>query len=140
MWYNPIMVWLLHSPLHGMLSGNMMVVTYTGRRSGKTYHLPVSYLRVRETLLTISYKRRTWWRNLRSGAPVTIRLQGKDINGRAEVIDDEEGVMEGLTAFIAGNPRTAHAFGLKLGVDGQPEPGGLQQVARVCVIVSTDLK
>jgi hypothetical protein len=106
------MVWLLHSPLHGMLSGNMMVVTYTGRRSGKTYHLPVSYLRVRETLLTISYKRRTWWRNLRSGAPVTIRLQGKDINGRAEVIDDEEGVMEGLTAFIAGNPRTAHAFGL----------------------------
>jgi hypothetical protein len=140
MWYNPIMVWLLHSPLHGMLSGNMMVVTYTGRRSGKTYHLPVSYLRVRETLLTISYKRRTWWRNLRSGAPVTIRLQGKDINGRAEVIDDEEGVMEGLTAFIAGNPRTAHAFGLKLGVDGQPEPGGLQQAARACVIVSTDLK
>jgi hypothetical protein len=140
MWYNPIMVWLLDSSLHGMLSGNMMVVNYTGRKSGKNYHLPVSYLQVGETLLTISYKRRTWWRNLRGGAPVTIRLQGKDIHGRAEVIEDEVGVIEGLTAFIAGNPRTAHDFGMKVGVDGQPEPESLRQAARACVIVSTDVK
>jgi len=93
-----------------------------------------------ETLLTISYKRRTWWRNLRGGAAVTIRLRGKDINGQAKVIDDEVGVIEGLTAFIAGNPRTAHAFGIKVGLDGQPEPESLRQAARACVIVSTDLK
>jgi hypothetical protein len=140
MWYNPIMVWLLRSPLHGMLSGNMMVLNYVGRKSGKAYHLPVSYIRLGETLLTISYKRRTWWRNLRGGAPVTIRLQGKDVNGRAEVVEDEQGVMEGLTAFIAGNPPTARAFGMKVGVDGQPEPGSLQQAARKCVIVRTDQK
>lgn len=140
MWYNPIMVWLLHSPFHGMLSGSMMVVTYIGRSSGKAYHLPVSYLRKGETLLTISYKRRTWWRNLRGGAPVTLHLQGKDINGWAEVIDDEVGVIEGLSAFIAGNPRTAQAFGMKVGVDGQPEPESLLKAASACVVVSTDLK
>src|SRR4030042_5724542 len=106
MWYNPIMVWLLRSPLHGMLSGNMMVLNYTGRKSGKAYHLPVSYIRLGEILLTISYKRRTWWRNLRGGAPVTIRLQGKDVNGRAVGVEGERGVMEGLTAFIHGNPHT----------------------------------
>jgi len=140
MWYNPIMVWMLRSPLHGMLSGSMLVITYTGRKSSKTYHIPVSYIQSGETLLTISYKRRKWWRNLRCGAPVNIRLQGKDVSGQAEVVEDEQGVTEGLTAFIAGNPRTARAFGMNVGVDGQPEPESLRKAARECVIVRTDLK
>src|SRR4030042_5072097 len=98
MWYNPIMVWLLQSFLHGMLSGNMMVINFVGRKSSKIYHVPVSCLRLGDTLLTVSYKRRTWWRNLRGGASVTIRLQGKDVSGQAEVVEDERGGTEGLTA------------------------------------------
>jgi len=140
MWYNPIMVWMLYSPLQGMLSGNMMVLDYTGRKSGKAYRLPVSYKRIDDTLLTGSYKRRTWWRNLRGGVPVTVRLQGKDINGQAEVIEDEQGVMIGITAYIGGDPRTARMFGVKLGSDGQPDSESLRQVARDQVIVRTVLK
>ncbi len=67
MWYNGIMLWLLQSPLHGMLSRNMMVINYTGRKSGKVYRLPISYKKIDEILLTVSYKHRTWWRNLRGG-------------------------------------------------------------------------
>jgi hypothetical protein len=140
MWYNPIMIWMLYSPLHGILSGNMMVVNYTGRKSGKAYRLPVSYKRIDDTLLTSSYQTRTWWRNLRGGVPVTVHLQGKDINGLAEVIEDEHGVMNGITAFIGGDPQTARMFGVKLGADGQPEPESLHQVARNQVIVRTVLK
>ena len=140
MWYNPIMVWILYSSLHGMLSGNMMVLNYTGRKNGKAYRLPISYKRIDDTLLTGSYKRRTWWRNLRGGVPVTVRLQGKDISGQAVVIEDEQGVMIGITAYIGGDPRTARMFGVKLGTDGQLETESLRQVARDQVIVSTILK
>jgi len=140
MWYNPIMVWMLYSPLHGMLSGNMMVLNYTGRKSGKAYRLPISYKRIDDTLLTGSYKRRTWWRNLIGGVTVIVRLQGKDINGQAEVIEDEQGVMNGITAYIGGDPRTARMFGVKLGSDGQPDSESLRQVARDQVIVRTILK
>ena len=140
MWYNPIMVWMLYSSLHGMLSGNMMVLNYTGRKSGKAYRLPISYKRIDDTLLTGSYKRRTWWRNLRGGVPVIVRLQGKDINGQAAVVEDEQGVMNGITAYIGGDPRTARMFGVKLGTDGQPETESLRQVARDQVIVRTVLK
>ena len=62
MWFNPIMEWVLKSPLQGMLSGNTMIMQYIGRKSGKTYHLPVGYLRIYKTLVTVSFKRRTWWR------------------------------------------------------------------------------
>ncbi len=40
MWYNPIMMWLLRSPLHGMLSSSTMIITYTGRKSGKMFSTP----------------------------------------------------------------------------------------------------
>jgi hypothetical protein len=140
MWYNPIMVWMLYSPLHAMLSGNMMVLNYSGRKSGRAYRLPISYKRIDDTLLTSSYKRRTWWRNLRGGVPVTVRLQGKDINGLAEVIEDEHGVMGGIIAYIGGDPQIARMFGVKLGADGQPESESLRQVASDQVIVRTVLK
>lgn len=140
MWYNSITVWLLHSPLQGMFSGNTMVLGYTGQKSGKTFHLPVDYLRVGETLLTVSYKQRTWWRNLRGGASVTIHLQGKDVNGHSEVIEDEVGVAEGLKAFIEKNPQTRRMIGVRLGVDGQLESESLQQAAGERVIVRTTLR
>jgi hypothetical protein len=140
MWYNPIMVWLLHSPLHGMLSGNIMIVNYTGRKSGKSYHVPVGYLRVGETLLTVSYNRRTWWRSLRGGAPVTLHLRGKDIGAHAEVIETEQGVAEGLKAFIGGNPQNARMVRVRLGAEGQPETESLRHAAQGRVIVKTLLE
>jgi hypothetical protein len=35
--YNPIVIHLLRSPLHGLMSESTMLVTYTGHRSGRTY-------------------------------------------------------------------------------------------------------
>jgi hypothetical protein len=116
-----------------------MVVSYIGRKSGKTYHTPVDYSRSGETLLTISYKRRTWWRNMRGGAPVTIFLQGKEFAGSAEVIEDEQGVKEGLTPFIAGNPHVARKMGVKVSADNQPEPESLRHAAKERVIIRTTL-
>jgi len=137
--YNPIMVWLLYSRFHRMLSGITMVINYTGRRSGKAYRLPVGYSRVGDNLLTTSFKYRKWWRNLRGGADVTLRLQGKDVKARSEVVEDLQGVMEGIEAFIKSDPRARRMFGLKLGEDGQIDETSLRQVAEKRVIVRTTL-
>jgi hypothetical protein len=138
--YNPIIIWMLYSPLHWILSGITMVINYTGRKTGKHYRLPVGYLRVGDTLLTTSYKRRKWWRNLRGGAEVTLRLQGKDVAGYSEVVEDDRGVMEGIRAFIEHDPRTARMFGVKLGASGKLDEETLSQVASERVIVQTTIK
>jgi hypothetical protein len=39
-------------------------------------------------LLTMSPKDRLWWRNLRGGAPVTVRLQGRDFLATAEKLSE----------------------------------------------------
>lgn len=40
---NDFMAWVLRSPFHGMLSNGMMLITVTGRKTGKTYITPVGY-------------------------------------------------------------------------------------------------
>ena len=45
MWFNSIMKWLIRSPLHGLVSKSMLVIGYTGRKSGRRYETPVNYVR-----------------------------------------------------------------------------------------------
>jgi hypothetical protein len=45
MWYNRPMSWILRSPLHRVLSKSTLLITLSGRKSGKLYTLPVNYVR-----------------------------------------------------------------------------------------------
>ncbi len=80
---------MLRSPLHGMIDNGVMLITVTGRKSGKPITTPVNYLPLGDSLAIVSLRERTWWRNLRrrtspseDGAAVTVRLKGKDAPGR----------------------------------------------------------
>ena len=46
MWFNPIMRWLVSSPLHFLVSQSLMLMTYQGCKSGKSYTIPMNYLLV----------------------------------------------------------------------------------------------
>ncbi|MCB0183370.1 MAG: nitroreductase family deazaflavin-dependent oxidoreductase, partial [Caldilineaceae bacterium] len=76
---NPMLKWLLRSPWHAAASNEVLLITVTGRKTGKRYTTPVNYVRDGDVLSVLSHAHRTWWRNLRGGAPVTIVLQGKTI-------------------------------------------------------------
>ncbi|MGW2221531.1 nitroreductase/quinone reductase family protein [Nonomuraea sp. NPDC001684] len=82
---NPIVGWLLRTPLHDLLSRRVMLLTVTGRRSGAAIRLPVQYERQGDTLTVTSRPSRLWWRNLEGGAPVRITLDGVPREGHAEV-------------------------------------------------------
>jgi hypothetical protein len=40
---NQVMKGLLRSPLHRLLDGTLVLLTYTGRRTGKQYTFPIGY-------------------------------------------------------------------------------------------------
>jgi deazaflavin-dependent oxidoreductase (nitroreductase family) len=91
---------LLRSPLHGLVSERVMLITVCGRKSGRLYTTPVNYVRDGGTFTVVSRTHRTWWRNLRGGAPVAVRVRGKDLKGVAEVVvDDKEAVAKALLAL-----------------------------------------
>ena len=41
---NPIVRFLLRSPIHGLWSGSLMLITFTGRKTRRFYTTPVRYL------------------------------------------------------------------------------------------------
>lgn len=40
---NPLVRWLIGSPFHRLASRWLALITYTGRRTGRRYTIPVSY-------------------------------------------------------------------------------------------------
>ena len=84
---NPLFVGLLRAPiLHWTQSRFLILLTITGRKSGKTYTIPVGYQRYDDKLVTLvsKAKRKNWWRNFREPWPVeilyrrtTIRTEGR---------------------------------------------------------------
>ena len=105
MWRNPFMASILRSPLHGLLSGRMTLITYPGCKSGKQFTLPTNWVRDSDTLFAVSHRERTWWRNLRGGAPIMVRLQGRDYAGEGKAIEDLGAVAEGLRAYFRRVPQ-----------------------------------
>lgn len=135
MWYNPLIASILRSPLHGMLSGTMLLMTVTGRKSGKPYTLPVNYVATGEGLLVLSQRDRTWWRNLRGGAPVQLVLRGKAFEAQGEAIEDEQAVIAGLTDYLQGLPQAARYLGVSMDSQGQPSREDVAKAAASRVMV-----
>ena len=88
--FNPVMRALLRSPFHRLLSGQILLLTYNGRRSGRQYTLPVGYLRDGDALLVVAQhsELKQWWRNLRDGAPVVVLVRGRWMPARPDVIEE----------------------------------------------------
>ncbi len=71
---------VLRSRLHGMLSGSLVGLGYTGRRSGRVRRLPAMYARSGRDLVIVAAdpQTKTWWRNFDAGPrPVTVLLRGR---------------------------------------------------------------
>ena len=133
--FNSFISWVLRSPLHPMVSGGMLLITVTGRKTGKRYTTPVQYLRQGDIMWVTSTRQRTWWRNLRGGAEVTLRLRGKDVNAQAEALEDEMAVAEGFRTYFQLAPNSVRYFHVKLDSTGKPEAGDIAELARQRVVI-----
>jgi deazaflavin-dependent oxidoreductase (nitroreductase family) len=141
MWYNGIMIALLRSPLHGAISHSVLGLTYTGRKSGQTHTVPVNYVRDPDDydrLLITSTPARTWWRNLRGGQSLSVRLRGREVISFAEVLEGDSATAA-LAAYFRGAPQMARYFEVKM-VDGEPDADDVVRVApsRVMVVVKPE--
>jgi len=52
--YNPVVAAVLRSPLHGVMSDSVMLLTYRGRKSGKVLTTPISYVRDGGDILAVT--------------------------------------------------------------------------------------
>jgi deazaflavin-dependent oxidoreductase (nitroreductase family) len=119
---------VLGLPAATPLGRRLMLVTVIGRKTGKVYRQPLSYVRQGTTLLTPGGGR--WKLNLRDGQPVRIRLRGRDVSARPELVSDLDEIEGLLAVMAAANPRVSRFVGIPQGPDGRLDRARLQTAVR----------
>src|ERR1700679_3692358 len=114
---------VLSLPFPTPLSRNLMLVSYTGRKTGRSYRQPLSFARDGEALLTPGGGR--WTLNMEGGRPVRIRLRGREVPARPELVREPGEVERLLDVIVAGTPSAARFTPLPRLADGRLEPTAL---------------
>jgi hypothetical protein len=113
---------VLSLPFPTPLSGRLMLLEYTGHKTGKRYRQPLSYVRADDVLLTPGGG--IWTRSLAGGRTVLVRIGGRRVQLRPELVSDPAEVNKLLTRMAALNPALVRFVPLPRAADGtfEPEP------------------
>lgn len=98
---NPLLRWLLRSPLHGLASRWLVLFAYTGRRSGRRYAIPALGVRAGDAVVVATPRHESnWWRNFREGAPATVWWRGRRYPATGQLLDptDDDPALEAYLA------------------------------------------
>jgi deazaflavin-dependent oxidoreductase (nitroreductase family) len=111
---------LLRSPLHGLLSRDLLVLAYTGAKTGQPRVLPLSYVE-HDGRLYLCTRTSLWWRNLKSRPEVELWLRGRRLAATAHVVAPSSAeARDALRAFVTRNPRTGEILYEVKRVGGRP--------------------
>lgn len=133
-WGDPLVRFLLRSPLHGLVDRQLMLVTIKGRISRRLFTVPVGYLQATDAIyvLVSDPYSKLWWRNLDGGARVELTLRGKVVDAEGTVL--YTGFTAILEEYCERLPGIARMLKVPV-VDGVVEQIALRRLALQVVMV-----
>jgi hypothetical protein len=138
---NPPMRALLRSPLHGVASSNLAILDYTGRKSGRRFSTPLSFVREGSVVRFLSSHNTRWWKNFKDGpTPVEIEIARTTESGVARLWDsDSAQLRNGVRRFLTALPRDAVIYGIGLDADRKPIESDIEKTANHVVLVEVEV-
>jgi deazaflavin-dependent oxidoreductase (nitroreductase family) len=135
---NSAMKLILRSPVHGMVSKTVLLITFTGRKSGKTYTTPVDYSQDGDQVTIFTHA--AWWKNLGNGTPVMLCMRGRELQGLAvPVAEDKQTVAAGLAAHLRKVPSDAKYYGVTFDENRNPRAEEVEKAAQTVVMIRVQL-
>lgn len=133
---NRFMRVLLRTPIISLgIGSKLLTFTVVGRKSGKTYVIPVAYTR-HEGQLLVGTRVWPWIKNLRPGEPAKVRVKGRQILADWELFTDEKSVVELYGVIARDNHTNAKFAGIGFDSDGAPNLADLHQAwAMGCAVI-----
>lgn len=130
---NPLIGSILRSPFHGLLSKDILLLEFVGRRSGRSFRTPVSFIAPSPDLHLV-FTGNPWWRNLED-ARAAAWVQGEKRAFRSTVVRDPARVAAGLTDFLTRVPRDGRFHGVALSPEGKPDARDVARAAARTVMI-----
>lgn len=131
---NRAMKFVLRSPLHALVSKTILLITFTGRKSGKTYTTPVSYSQDGDQVYIFTHA--NWWKNLHSQTPVTLLIRGREFHGLPEpVAADKSAIAAGLSAHLRKVRSDATFYNVTFDNQGNPRAEEVAKAVQTVVMI-----
>jgi len=135
---NNTVKFVLRSPVHRMVSKKILLITFTGCKSGKTYTTPVCYSQEGDQVYIFTHA--NWWKNLCNCSSVTLRLRGREIQGLPEpVVEDKRNIAAKLTAHLRRVPSDARYYSVTFDELGNPKAGEVEKAVQSVVMIRVRL-
>lgn len=129
---------MLRTPgIQRLVGRSTALLTFVGRKSGRSYTTPISYSRHRDRVILTCHRSRQWWRNLEANREVQLRLAGKDRHGLAAVAD-EDAALDLFLLFLPQQRMIARASGVSFD-RGVPNNEQAAAALQDTIVVSVDL-
>jgi hypothetical protein len=124
---NPALRFLLGTPLAGPARKQLMVLSFTGRKTGRPYSIPLSAHLIDHDLYALTGA--PWKQNFRNGAPAEVVYDGKTTAMRGELIRDRAVVSDLFhrCAESYGVQRAQRMMGLKFREQRIPTLGEFEE-------------
>lgn len=119
-----MMALLLRSPLHGLMSSSVLLLSFQGRRTGRQIMLPLRYAKSESGFVCFTTDNAKWWRNFEEPRAVALVVGGKALSGVAlaqRVAAGES--LDALRAFLTAFPSDAshHTVSVKHGTPSESD-------------------
>ena len=139
---NRVLIPTLRSPAGRLLGRRLTAMSYTGRRTGRTYDLITLYARAGNTVVIAvgAAKHKTWWRQFREPDRVDLWLSGRRAIGTATTVDGARvprEVLETVAVVAEHSPILRRLVRLPASIS--PDDPTLLDRARRTVLVRVDL-
>ena len=133
---NPFVRVILKSPIHFILSHQILLFRVTGRKSKKIYEIPASYAHINDALVCVTLRENLWWKNFIDIEDQEIYFKGKKINKKISInFSDDNFVRAKLKELIEHNPIDAFFAGVKLDRNKVPNSEDLDKAAKLHTVI-----
>ena len=128
---NPVVRRLISSG-RGPAGGQLILLHYTGRRSGRQFDIPVGYQLIAGTPTVFTNSR--WRHNFSGGRDIEMTRRGRRRAARATLVDDPAIVAQVYDDLFSqfGVKAAQRRLGIRVNVDRNPTREELEEAVRRC--------
>ena len=139
---NPVMRILLRSGFHRLASRDITILAYRGRKTDRSYEIPLSYVYRGQNILLLSSYNTRWWRNFTDEPyPVELLVKRKTLRGKATLHSGQSEFLSSHVAFFLKQlPRDASIYGVKMDLSGEPTKTTMERIGDRVILVVVELE
>ncbi len=135
---NFVMITILRSPLHGLFSGSILAMRYTGVKSGRRLTVPARFHRADGGLQVVTSKDTRWWPNFLEPRTAEVLVGGSWQEVQITSIPDNPNLTGPIMRQMwAAHPSDAAYMNVKLR-NGEPDPDDFARALDVAVLVKIE--